>query len=234
LCLPELYIKAGQKNLPKRYGCCVTTILVVEDEELIRAALAFTLTAEGYEVLGARDGQEGVEIFAQQPEAIDLVLSDFRLPHLNGLEMLQILKGIRPQVKVILITGFPGGAQSWLEQGGYDWLTKPFGTEQLLDKVAAALVPSHRIIAVETPSGTVSYPIAILEDTADSLSWFVQVDTNDLLAEGVYPAVLQGGARCTPGQYIILNVDVAAHGHTLRGIFQLTSRSATTLTNANS
>ena len=117
----------------------VATILIVEDEELTRTALRYVLTTKGYQVLEARDGQEGVELFSHQPDAIDLVLSDLMMPRLDGLEMLQALKQLRPTVKQILITAMPGDVQAWREQGVYDWLAKPFSMEQLLGRVAAAL-----------------------------------------------------------------------------------------------
>jgi CheY-like chemotaxis protein len=199
----------------------MATILVVDDDELMRSSLAFTLSAEGYEVLEARDGQEVLELFAQQPDAIDLVVSDLRMPRLNGIEMLQILKSMRPEVKVILMTGFPSDAQAWLAQGGYDCLTKPIDIEKLLSKIAAALVSLHRVIALDTSSGIVRYPIAIIEDTAELQSWFVQVDTTDSLTEDVYPAVLEGGVRDIPGQYTVVNAEVTELSHALRGIFQV-------------
>jgi DNA-binding response OmpR family regulator len=117
----------------------VATILIVEDEELTRTALRYVLTTKGYQVLEARDGQEGVVLFSHQPDAIDLVLSDLMMPRLDGLEMLQAFKQLRPTVKQILITAMPGDVQAWREQGVYDWLAKPFSMEQLLQRVAAAL-----------------------------------------------------------------------------------------------
>ena len=114
------------------------SILLVEDEELLRTTLTFLLTGEGYEVLEASDGQEAVDLFIQQPDAIDLVLSDLMMPRLNGLEMFRILKEVRPQVKLILITGMLNAAPAWREQGVHDLIAKPFEITHLLNKVAMA------------------------------------------------------------------------------------------------
>ncbi|MCC6455753.1 MAG: response regulator [Caldilineaceae bacterium] len=195
-------------------------ILLIDDEEFIRTAIKFVLTAEGYKVLEARDGQEGVELFTQQPDAIDLVLSDLIMPRLNGLEMLQILKYIRPQVKQILVTGALVDTKAWYEQGIYDWLAKPFQIEQLLSKVAAALATPQRVLTVQTPNGLVHYPVAIFEPTADPGAWFVQVGSNDLLPDGAYPAVLEDSTQRTPGQYTTFNGSGGAQRPVPRGIFR--------------
>src|SRR5687767_14875527 len=97
-------------------AACPPTILLVEDEEVMRTALSYYLTAAGYQVLEASDGQEGVDLFTQQPDAIDLVLSDLMMPRLTGLEMLHVLRHLYPQIKFILITGTAIDAPAWREQ----------------------------------------------------------------------------------------------------------------------
>lgn len=114
-------------------------ILLVEDDALTRASLKHLLASAGYQVLEASDGQVGVDLFALQPDAIELVVSDLNMPHLSGLEMLQVLKRLRPQVKLILITGAPINALAWREQGVHDWLPKSSAFEQLLSKVTSSL-----------------------------------------------------------------------------------------------
>src|SRR5215213_10127861 len=116
-----------------------TKILLVEDDALTRTSLKYLLASAGYQVLEASDGQEGVELFAQQPDAIDLVLSDLMMPRLDGLEMLERLLCLRPQVKLVLITGARADDEMWRRQGVYDWLSKSQTPELLLNKVASAL-----------------------------------------------------------------------------------------------
>jgi CheY-like chemotaxis protein len=115
------------------------TILLVEDSDVTRKALGFLLTSAGYRVLEANDGQEGVDLFMQQPDAIDLVVSDLIMPQMNGLEMLQALKRHCPQIKLILVTGLPLDAQVWRDSGVYDWHSKTSAYDELLSKVTAAL-----------------------------------------------------------------------------------------------
>jgi CheY-like chemotaxis protein len=117
----------------------VATLLLVEDEELTRKALSFLLTGAGYQVLEAGDGQEGLEIFTQQPDAIDLVVSDLMMPRLDGLEMLERLRCLRPHLKLLLITSAQADDEMWRRRGVYDWLPKLHTADLLLSKVASAL-----------------------------------------------------------------------------------------------
>jgi CheY-like chemotaxis protein len=118
---------------------CPAKILLVEDDAFTRAALKYLLASAGYQVLEASDGQEGVELFVQQPDEIDLVLSDLVMPRLDGLEMLERLLRLRPQVKMVLITGARVDEEMWHRQGVYDWLPKSQTPNLLLCKVASAL-----------------------------------------------------------------------------------------------
>jgi two-component system, cell cycle sensor histidine kinase and response regulator CckA len=114
-------------------------ILLVEDDVLTRASLKYLLASAGYQVLEASDGQEGVDLFAQQQDAIDLVVSDLMMPRLDGLEMLERLLGLRPQIKLVLVTGAQADEEMWRRQGVYDWLPKSQTPDLLLCKVATAL-----------------------------------------------------------------------------------------------
>ncbi len=82
------------------------TILVVEDEELLRDAIKNILTSNGYRVLAAIDGVEAVEIFKNETGPIALVLMDFGLPKLSGLDALRRMKGMNPKVKCIVSSGY--------------------------------------------------------------------------------------------------------------------------------
>ncbi len=82
------------------------TILVVEDEELLRDAIKNILTSNGYRVLTAIDGVEAIEIFKNESGPIALVLMDFGLPKLSGLDALREMKRINPTVKCIVSSGY--------------------------------------------------------------------------------------------------------------------------------
>lgn len=113
------------------------SILIVEDNESMRLGLADSLTIRGHRVLLAAHGAEALAIFAQESEQIDLVLSDMIMPGMGGLELFHLLKQRQPEIKMILMTGYPleeeGRAQ--LAHGGIPWLQKPFELTTLLEMV---------------------------------------------------------------------------------------------------
>ncbi len=82
------------------------TILVVDDEELVRGLLIRRLESLGYDTISASDGDEGVHVFRERLHEIDLVLLDFAMPKMNGVEAFGELMRIKPDVKVILSSGY--------------------------------------------------------------------------------------------------------------------------------
>lgn len=115
-------------------------ILVAEDEPLAAMAIEDLLVATGYAVLLAADGQEALEI-AARGEPFDLLLTDLRMPRLGGRELIQRLRAARPDLPVVVMTGYapPGGAASLRQDaGGVGPLllfTKPIEPQLLLDAV---------------------------------------------------------------------------------------------------
>jgi two-component system nitrogen regulation response regulator GlnG len=106
-------------------------ILVVDDEETIRWALSKALERDGYRVIMASDGDEGLRR-ATEP-GTDLVLMDIKMPGSDGLEILTKIKEIRPKLPVIIMTAF-GTLQAAVEamkRGAYDYVTKPFDFGEL-------------------------------------------------------------------------------------------------------
>ncbi len=102
------------------------SILVVDDEALIRNLLEQVLTKEGYRVLLAQDGREALDIVGANK--VDIVVSDMMMPRLNGMELLKILKRDRPAIGVVVMTG-DGDAFSVkdaLLSGADEYITKPF------------------------------------------------------------------------------------------------------------
>ena len=110
------------------------TILVVDDEELIRWSLKERLHAEGYTVFEAESGQAALE---KLPEGIDLVLLDYRLPDTDGVTLLRKIKEFDQDVLVILLTAYASvdAAVEAMKQGAYHFAHKPFN----LDEVAATI-----------------------------------------------------------------------------------------------
>ncbi len=115
------------------------TVLVVEDEQGIRDAMAKILSKEGYQVLTACNGEEAVDIVQKDP--VDLVLTDLKMPKIDGAELLKIVKTISPDVEVLLITGHGTVdiAVEVMKEGAYDFIQKPFNKVTVLKIIKKAL-----------------------------------------------------------------------------------------------
>jgi two-component system response regulator PilR (NtrC family) len=117
-------------------------ILIAEDEKVLRQSLASLLEDEGYEVLQAADGQEAHDLVLETP--VDLVLTDVRMPEMDGMALLAYLRKVIPETPVILITAY-GTVQSAvaaMRQGAYDYLLKPIQFDDLRLRITRAL--EHR------------------------------------------------------------------------------------------
>jgi two-component system cell cycle sensor histidine kinase/response regulator CckA len=121
------------------------TILLVEDDVMVRRLLSATLEANGYTVLQASDGAEALEV-ARKASAIDILLTDVVMPTVNGVEVARAIAASRPSVRVILMSGY---ADDVLTSYGLDasdavLLHKPFTEDRLLTAVRSALGPVVR------------------------------------------------------------------------------------------
>lgn len=116
----------------------MTKILLVEDEPNIARFVELELTHEGYEVVKAEDGREGLQL--AEAGGVDLVLLDIMLPGLNGLEVLRRLRKTS-QVPVIMLTARDAVMDkvTGLDMGADDYITKPFSIEELLARIRSAL-----------------------------------------------------------------------------------------------
>jgi len=114
-------------------------ILVVDDEESIRASLAGILEDENFIISFAGDGVMALEMVAK--EMPDLVLLDIWMPRMDGIETLQKLKGINPELVVIMMSGHGTieTAVKSTKMGAYDFIEKPLSLEKLLVTVRNAL-----------------------------------------------------------------------------------------------
>jgi len=114
-------------------------VLAVEDDAEMLDLLAEHLTAEGYEVVAVRRGSEAVARLRSAP--VDVVLTDLRMPDVDGMEVLKAARDLQPGVPVILITAF-GSIQSAIQairNGAYDYAAKPFAMEEITLLVGKAL-----------------------------------------------------------------------------------------------
>lgn len=107
------------------------SILLIDDEESILTSIKSFLSRRGHTVLTASDGEEGIEKI--KDNVIDLVLTDYRMPKKNGLEVLKETKLINPNIDVVVITAFGNldDAVGIMKNGAYDYLTKPIDLDEL-------------------------------------------------------------------------------------------------------
>ena len=115
------------------------TILIIDDEVLIRENLKTVFLMEGYEVVLAGNGEDGVSKFADSEP--DVVLLDVKLPDIDGKEVLERIKKVDGNAVVLIITGMPGfeDAVEFIKSGAYDYLPKPMNIEELKFHVERAL-----------------------------------------------------------------------------------------------
>jgi len=143
----EIYLPLAQDSLirPERKEEKVSlgseSILVVDDEEILRHLMKDILENLGYGVMLASDGQEAVDLYREHQAKIDMVIVDMMMPRMGGKETFQELKRINPEVKALLASGYAKNtaAQGILDLGVKDFLHKPFSLEEISNKVRKAL-----------------------------------------------------------------------------------------------
>jgi two-component system, cell cycle sensor histidine kinase and response regulator CckA len=113
------------------------TILIVDDEETVRAVTSQMLESFGFEIITANDGREGVEVFAENVDRITGVVLDMTMPHMNGEEAFREIQRIRPNTKVILVSGYneQDATNRFAGKGLAGFLQKPFRVEELRNKI---------------------------------------------------------------------------------------------------
>ncbi|MGD1045473.1 MAG: PAS domain S-box protein [Bacteroidota bacterium] len=110
------------------------TLLVVEDEETLMVFIQISLAAKGYTVLSAVDGPEAVKIYRERHKEISMIFTDLGLPGMTGLEEINLIKKINPDVKIIVATGFldPEIKSELLKAGVKKFILKPYNFEEIL------------------------------------------------------------------------------------------------------
>ncbi len=128
-------------------------ILLVDDEPTVQTLLSYPLRKDGYEVVGADDGRQALDRFAEQP--FDLVVLDVMLPVLDGLEVCRRLRA-RSAVPIIMLTAKSEEIDKvlGLELGADDYITKPFSVREFRSRVKAAL----RRAELSRPDGAADQP----------------------------------------------------------------------------
>ena len=146
----------------------MTRLLVVDDEPGLRKALAINLRARGYEVVLAADGRSALTTASREPP--DAVVLDLGLPDIDGVEVIEGLRGWT-QVPIIVLsarTGEPDKVVA-LDAGADDYVTKPFGMDELLARLRAALrrrPEAEDVPAVTSEDFTIDLAAKRIEDAA--------------------------------------------------------------------
>lgn len=122
------------------------SVLVVEDDELVRRSTTLTLRREGFQVVEAHDGLEALEVIKYAQASVDVVLLDYLMPRMNGKEAWEGISRLRPDLPMVMTSGFAqeGELGALLETGRVPFLRKPYDREALLAVLLAAMAGARR------------------------------------------------------------------------------------------
>ncbi len=137
--VPESVSGNGIRELAQKTSA--KTILLVEDEEMLRELGVTILEGEGYNVLAAKDGVEAVEMFEANSEEIGLVVCDLGLPRLGGRDAFMRMKEQKPSVRAIVASGYlePNLRSEMLKAGVLDTIQKPYDFREMLQKIRSVI-----------------------------------------------------------------------------------------------
>lgn len=118
------------------------TVLIVDDELDIREMIELKLRFDGFRVLTAEEGERGIQIAEEQE--LDLIITDLKMPGMGGLEFLERIRTLAPEVAVIVVTGYlsPDAISRSRELGAREIIRKPFTIQEFEKAVGRYLVPS--------------------------------------------------------------------------------------------
>lgn len=116
------------------------TVLIIDDEDIVRVSCRRILVPEGYEVETTKSASEGFEILAAG--GIDIVLTDLKMPDIDGMQVLKKIKEEWPATEVIMITGYQtiNTAVEAIKLGAFDYIEKPFVPGTIVEAIDKALV----------------------------------------------------------------------------------------------
>ena len=126
-------------------------IMVVDDEAVIREGMRRILSASGYQVETSSSGRTAIEKIQEQD--FDVVITDLKMPGMDGIEVLKTIKILQPEVPVIIITGYStvDTAVEAMKNGAFDYIAKPFTSELIIEKVQKAV--DHKALSLASLAG---------------------------------------------------------------------------------
>jgi DNA-binding NtrC family response regulator len=127
---------------PNGHEALKATVLVVDDDPIVRNLVCRILKETNYNVLSAENGPQGLEMSRKFEGEIRVLLSDFQMPEMSGIDLASAITVDRPQLKVLLMSGFPKGLLVLNE--GWHFLAKPFIASQLNSLIETLAYPDKR------------------------------------------------------------------------------------------
>ncbi len=116
-------------------------IIAIDDSETMLSMIKQTLEMGGYSVLLARDGQEGLDVFKDNKDSIDLVVTDINMPIMDGITLINEIRKLDSDIPILTLTteSEDGMKQKGYEAGANGWIVKPFRPAQFLDIIKQIL-----------------------------------------------------------------------------------------------
>ena len=142
--LSDNFYDSSNKEFEEKFGSSSEqeiTVLLIDDEEMVINISEMMLKNLGYKVLKAHSGSEGLQLFEENQSKIDLIISDLEMPKMNGEEVMDKLRAIDPQIKVMLSSGAltDTDEQYVMNKGFNGFLKKPYNLDTLCEKMAEIL-----------------------------------------------------------------------------------------------
>ena len=118
-------------------------ILVVDDEDTVREFVVNVLERRGYRVCGAANSEEAAHLIQKEPESVGLLLTDITMPGKSGVELIRYVRKVKPDLPVVIMSGYAEELDSGNDLGRIPHILKPFEPKQLLKVIEGQLTPDH-------------------------------------------------------------------------------------------
>jgi DNA-binding NtrC family response regulator len=194
-------------------------ILVMEDEVTVAKGLEMVLSEEGYRVALAATGHDAIDTFGRT--TFDLLVADLRLPDMDGLDVIKMVKEKWPQTQVVVITGYSSlnSVVNSMKLGAYDYLAKPFTEDQIKESIRLALkvkeqkeAPAAKIVrSVETEEEKLIQKrevVRVLNRTAEDREFWTDLMEHGSEALQEYHLSMEARAAIASGDLKWLNTHV--------------------------